>query len=89
MKIPYTWDVDPKPLTRAQLSKRADNNLMSASKIRSHIFCLRVGDMARLAEPISNRRLQEIVRRAKKKWPVLADRQFHKVRDEFTIRRSK
>ena len=84
--IPCRWDVDS-GLSASQRHLKYINRLMSAKHIRDSIFCLNPGDMAKLVAPISEKRLQEIVRRAKKKWPELAGRQFHKVRDEYTVRR--
>ena len=84
--VPRNWDVDSR-LTASERQQKYIKKLMSAAYIRESIFCLDPGDQTKLFAPISAKRLQEIVRRAKKKWPALENRQFHKVRDEYTIRR--
>ena len=84
--VPRNWDVDAR-LTASERQQKYIKKMMSAAYIRDSIFCLNPGDQAKLFAPISAKRLQEIVRRAKKKWPALVERQFHKVRDEYTVRR--
>jgi hypothetical protein len=85
MPLPSAWDVDPRPSPPKKRDRQFD--WMSVTNIRKAIFCLKVGDRARLPETISPQRLGLIVYHAKNVWPELNSREFEVVGDGFVIRR--
>jgi hypothetical protein len=83
MSLPPRWDVDTRP--KGPIKPQFDR--MSIPRIRSYIFCLKVGDRARLDEPITPQRLGLIIYHAKRTWPELASRNFKLLQDGQTVRR--
>jgi hypothetical protein len=83
--LPRNWDVDP-PAAKESAPRVPE---LTMEQVRSHIFCLKVGDRAIFAYPVSQRRFSQIVRRAKEAWPGLSNRQFELTREGTYVRRTK
>jgi|GEM_PF-5274171 len=83
MSLPSEWDVDPRP----KMPVKRQFDWMGVTHIRKSVFCLRVGDRARLDQPITPQRLGLIIYHAKRVWPELATRKFELLQDGQTVRR--
>jgi hypothetical protein len=83
--LPRGWDVDPPAVKKSALRVPE----LTMEQVRSHIFCLKVGDRAIFAYPVSQRRFSQIVRRARETWPELSARQFELTREGTYVRRTK
>jgi hypothetical protein len=83
MSLPSGWDVDPRPKEPA----KPQFDWMSVTHIRKSIFCLCVGDRAKLDQPITPQRLGLIIHHAKRTWPELVTRNFELLQDGQTVRR--
>ena len=84
-RLPSGWVVDP-PAIKESAPRLPE---LTKVQVRDHIFCLKVGDRAIFAYPVSQRRFSQIVRRAKETWPQLSERQFELTREGTYVRRNK